>query len=138
MPCSCCRRPDILEREPTVRQQNGLPASNPVLNGLPVFLRGRMISDRCALVTRPARKEQGRLWGELAKAACAARRDRITPRAFADFTEFLKDQPYSCLHFFVRIQNHFSSRPASQPHGQPLAQFSPLGFVSCSGLHPLF
>jgi hypothetical protein len=53
-------------------------------------------------------------------------------------TEFLKDQLNARLHFFVRIQRHFSGRPASQSHGQPLTQVSPLGFVSCSSLHPLF
>ena len=52
--------------------------------------------------------------------------------------EFLKDQPDACLHFFVRVQDDFSSRPTSQAHRQPLAQFSPLGFVACSRLHPLF
>jgi len=30
-----------------------------------------------------------------------------------DFPEFLKDQPDARLHFFIRIQDHFSTQPAS-------------------------
>ena len=56
----------------------------------------------------------------------------------ADFPKFFKDQPDARLHFFVRVQDDFSSRSTSQAHGQSLLQFSSFGFVSCSSLHPLF
>jgi hypothetical protein len=37
----------------------------------------------------------------------------MTPPAERMRTKFLKDQPDACLDFFVGIQDHFPSQPAS-------------------------
>jgi hypothetical protein len=77
-------------------------------------------------------KGAGPTLGQAGSGNCAARRYRITPPAERISWNFSGDQPDAGLHFFVGIQVHFSGRPASQSHRQPLAQFSPLGFVSGS------